>query len=124
MNMKFDFTGVPFDVTGVTLDYVDLGGTENFDINSLGRQEVVLSSRRMPIAGFNVSVTENPAPGGVQGTLKVEAMPGNRIETLLIGGQEFGIDNVVKIPEPSSMTLAMIAGLAMVACRNRRRQLI
>jgi hypothetical protein len=123
MNVKFDFTGVPFDVTGVSLDYVDLGGTENFEINALGRQEVGALSSLAPVAGYNITVTENPAPGGVTGTLKVEALVGNRIDMLLIGGQEFGIDNVEKVPEPTSLALASLAGLAFVGHRNGRRKL-
>jgi hypothetical protein len=122
MNVKFDFTAVPFDVTGVTLDYVDLGGSENFDLNGLGRQEVGALSSLAAIPGYSITVTENPIGGGVTGTVKVEALPGNRIDTLLVGGQEFGIDNVEKVPEPTSWILATLAGLAFVGYRKRHKE--
>lgn len=116
INTQFDFTGVPFDVTRVSFDYVDLGGDENFDLNGLGRQELGLLSAIAPYAGYTINVTENGGPGGVYGSVEVIADAGNRIETLLVGGQEFAIDNLTKVPEPAAcsllaLTLAMVVGI-------------
>lgn len=119
VNVQFDFTGVPFDVTRVSFDYVDLGGDENFDLNGAGRQELGLLSSIAPVAGFSINVTSIPIGGGVHGTVDVVAEPGNRIETLLVGGQEFAIDNVNKIPEPSTL-LGGLACAGLCALRRRR----
>lgn len=119
INTQFDFTGVPYDVTQVSFDYVDLGGEENFDLNGLGRQEVGLLSNVVPYAGFTINVSQIGGPGGVYGSVEVIADPGNRIETLLVGGQEFAIDNLRKVPEPAAASL--LASMITMVVGLRRR---
>ena len=75
-----------------------------------------------PIPGFNVNVTSNPISGGVDGVVEITALAGNRIESLLIGGQEFTIDNLNAIPEPSSSVLFVLAFLGLLAHRIYERQ--
>jgi hypothetical protein len=105
INMLFDFRAVPADVREVAFDYVDCGGSENFEINGLGRQEVLSLSALGPVPGFAVNVSEGPAPCGVQGRVEIVADPGRVISSVLIGGQEFGIDNLASAEEPIAFSI-------------------
>jgi hypothetical protein len=92
INLEFDFSGIGFPVSKVELQYLDLGGLENFSVNG---QPVPIyagefSAAPSPIAGVNVTVTSNPVPGGKTGTLVLTGA----VQKLTIGGQEFWIDNV------------------------------
>ena len=116
----FDFSGLPFDVKRVQFDYADLGGVENIDVNFLGRQEVALLSNAVSYPNFFVNVTEIPNAAGFHGTVEITAAPGSSILSLSIGGQEFAIDNVIAVPEPTSCLAAGIP-LAFVGLRRRRR---
>ena len=98
VNASFDFSGVPFDVPYVEFDYVDAGGFENLDINDVGIYDGELDA--IPpnfFPGFLVEVT----PGGL-GQVRVTSESGEPIKRLVVGGQEFAIDNLLKkeeIPE-------------------------
>ena len=63
---------------------------------------------------FTVSVTSAPVTGGYGGIIEITSAPPNTIHTLLIGGQELGIDNVMAIPEPSALAM-MAVGLSGIA---------
>ncbi len=125
INFRFDFTGLPNDVRRVTFDYVDLGGEENFEINTTGLQELNELPGIMAPAGFTINVNQNLTSGGFLGTVEIIAEPGNRIESLLIGGQEFGIDhlNAEMIPEPSSLALVAIGTIGLL-CAKRARPVV
>jgi hypothetical protein len=117
IGVGFDFSGLSYDVTEVTFDYVDLGGTENLDVNELGRQELGQLSFATSYPNFTVNVSETAVTGGLTGTVSIVADPGNAIDTLLIGGQEFGLDNLTAVPEPAALTLLGLGGL-LLACRR------
>lgn len=121
INAKFDLLSVGYDVDFLSIRYVDVGGDENFEINSLGRQEVGSLSSLTPVPGFNVNVTSNPVTGGVEGVVEIYAAAGNRIEQLLIGGQEFAIDDLKVVPEPSGLMIIALGCIAMSLGRLRRR---
>ena len=117
----FDFSGLPFDVNRVQFDYSDLGGVENIDVNFLGRQEVALLSNAVSYPNYFINATEIPNAAGVHGTVEITAAPGFSIQSLSIGGQEFAIDNLVVVPEPSSgLAVAVVAGC--IGLRRRRQK--
>jgi len=125
INIEFDLTNAGFDVTFLSFEYADAGGDENFDINMTGRQEVSAFSALAPIPNFSVSVTATPFGGGVEGVVEITASPGNRIENVLIGGQELTIDNLRFVPEPSSLVLLALGVIAVgwiPRSRNRKRR--
>jgi len=119
INAKFDFSGVGFPVTKVTIDFADQGGTENFDVNDIGLQVLGDLTSVVDPAGFMVTVNVNEIDNTDVGTVEVMALPGNTIQSFTIGGQEFAIDNLVAIPEPTSAA-GVLACLAMFALRRRR----
>jgi hypothetical protein len=104
INIFFDFRSMPQTVTSIRFDYVDVGGEENFDLNMTGLQEITKLSVLAPVPGFTINVTETPFGGGsnIWGRVSITADAGNKIETLLIGGQEFAIDNLQKLFEDSA----------------------
>ncbi len=93
--MRFDLTGAGSNIRQVTFDYVDLGGDENLRINGFPTLEVakLKDTEVLAPAGFAISVSEVPVPGGITGRVRITADPFNAIESVLVGGQEFGIDN-------------------------------
>ena len=80
----------------VTLDYVDLGGSENLSVNGSSVRAGDLTSLPTTIGGVRITVTQMPVlnAGGVQigrsGKLKLQGP----ISQFLVGGQEFWVDNV------------------------------
>lgn len=108
---RFDFTSLPYPVTALTFDYVDLGGTENLNLNLLGRQELAQFSDATSYGHHLISVSENVVSGGVTGTVTVTSEVDYTIDTLLVGGQELGIDNVNAVPEPGTLSLLGVATL-------------
>ena len=98
INASFDFSNVPFEVPYVEFDYVDAGGFENLDINNIGIYDGELDAIPPGLfPGFLVEVT----PGGL-GQVRITAQSGDPIKRLVVGGQEFAIDNLLKreeIPE-------------------------
>jgi len=104
LNLKFDFSNLAFDVGKVTFEYVDFGGNENLGVNGniLGLPSLI--NAPATIGGASVAVT--PFRGGL-GTVTIVGA----INSITVGGQEFGMDNVVAmaVPEPSSLLLLMLA---------------
>lgn len=95
INAQFDFSGVGFPVKEVSLEFVDFGGNENFDVNGVGLQNVNSFTGLTSYPGqFDVIVTPTPLAGGLGGTLLVRQTGPDPVKTLLIGGQEFGIDTL------------------------------
>ena len=80
----------------VTLDYVDLGGIENFSVNGSAVSAGELTSLPTLVNGVSITITQTPVvnAGGVQigksGTLRLQG----QISQFLVGGQEFWVDNV------------------------------
>jgi hypothetical protein len=99
INAVFDFSALgPVKVASV--EFVELGGNVNFEINTIGGtslQNVQDLPALVSPPGFNVLVNSVPVPGGYRGVIEVLQTGPNPIESLLIGGQELGIDNVRSI---------------------------
>ena len=114
INVQFDFTSVGFGVDQVTLEFVDFGGPagpKNVAVNGGTIFELdEMSDLPMNVAtGVTASVTETTL------TLLGD------VDTLLIGGMELGLDNVMAVPEPAAGVLLMLgAGWVVIRSRNRR----
>ena len=120
---RFDFSGLGYDVRRLSVHYADAGGTNNFDVNGLGLQQVVDLTTLASYPNYNVSVTAIPMGGGVYGQIDVEAAPGHRIKTLTLGGQEISFDNLRAVPEPAAAALATLCMAAVGVTRRRSRSL-
>lgn len=79
-----------FSVSEVSFDYLDLGGTENL---STGAFQFVgeITDAPAAVTAQTVSVTSSPVPGGKKGTVTIK---GANIDKVVIGGQEFWMDNL------------------------------
>lgn len=94
INVEFDFNTIGFSPSQVSLDFLDLGGTENLAVN--GNPSFIDDIARAPslMAGVAVSVNVTPIPRGKSGTV----MLNGPIQSFSIGGQEFWIDHVCISP--------------------------
>lgn len=110
INAEFDFTNVGFNVNQVTIDYYYDGGGNNFSVN--GQPIIELNS------DFS-SLSPNIAPGVTAIADEDSITLTGSIQSVLIGGQELGIDNIVAIPEPTSLLL--LSGAALMCARRRNR---
>lgn len=104
ISARFDFSRVGFSVTEVTLEYQEFGGVTNFAVNDGPILEL------LDIADIPLDV----APG-------VQAIVGHNTITLLgdihsfqIGGQELAVDTIVAVPEPTTLALLALGGLAFL----------
>lgn len=112
ISVRFDFANLGFVVTDVTLEYQELGGSDNFAVNG-GTIFELAAMTNLPV---------NVAPG-------VIAFVGGNVITLtgdidnfLIGGQELGIDNITAIPEPTTVALLGLGGSLLLGRRIRRKR--
>jgi len=110
ISVLFDLTNVGFNVTSLTLEYLELGGNDNFAVNGGSiRQLAELTD-----------IPANVAPGVtalVDGGLITLT---GKIDSVLIGGQELTIDTIVAVPEPTSLILLAVGGvLALRRLRER-----
>jgi hypothetical protein len=113
IGLRFDFTALG-DVRKVSFDYAELGGTNNFEINSTGLQLFADFPALGSPAGFNVQVFPITAD---EGRVAIEAVGADPIRFLRLGGQELSLDNVTAVPEPTG---AVLAGLAFLFLGRRR----
>ena len=105
------------DVTGASFEYLDFGGTENLVVNGVAAELSAFSGAPLTLGGVNVVVNTVPSPIlGVNeaGTVVLDGV----INTLEIGGQELGIDNVRFVPEPAAAVLLATGVLAMLRRRS------
>ena len=87
--LRFDMTNLPFIPGKVTLDYLDMGGFENFSAN--GHPVYVGEITTIPnFPGATTFVTSTPLSGGFTGTVEATG----QVTEIWIGGQEFWIDNI------------------------------
>ncbi|TWT77795.1 hypothetical protein Pla123a_15910 [Posidoniimonas polymericola] len=116
INLDFEFGSLPFDVGLVTFEYADSGGTVNLGVNGTNLSLADMTDAPASIAGVAVSVTASPIFGGVFGEVTLTG----QIDTVRLGGQEFGVDNLrAEVPEPLSATLALLGLIGVAAARRR-----
>lgn len=113
--LEFDFAGVGFNVGRVELEWADFGGSKTIGVNGVlfGFGDVMDAPGLLDGVVIEV-IQDQTYPSGVGGRI---VFTGD-ISTITIGGQEFGVDNVVaSIPAPGGVVLAVLAGLVV---RRRR----
>lgn len=113
ISVLFDFSHIGFEVDSVTLEFGDPGGASNFAINN-GILHILdpLSDLPFDVApGVTASVNE--------GFITLTSN-GSSINSLLIGGQELVIDNIVAVPDPATGILLLTGGV-MIFRKKRRR---
>jgi hypothetical protein len=90
INLEFDFSSIGFTARAVTVEFLDLGGSENLTVDGNPVYAGDLSGVPSTIGGVGVAVTTASVSGGLTGTLTLSGS----VSRLLIGGQEFWIDNI------------------------------
>lgn len=95
INLGFDFSGLSFVPTTVKFEWRDLGGYENLRVNSSGLYIGELTAAPSPFGGVNVAHAWGFIPGGKQGSTSLSGGP---VKGLIVGGQEFYLDNVCAYP--------------------------
>lgn len=109
VSVLFDLTNVGFNVTLLSLEYLELGGNDNFSVNG---------GPILQLAELS-DIPPNVAPGVtalVDGGLITLT---GKIDSVLIGGQELTIDTIVAVPEPTALVLLGAGGVP--ALRRLRR---
>ena len=109
INVLFDLTALPFNVSSLTLQYSELGGEDNFAVNG-GSILQLPNITNIPV---NVAPGVTALVDGGRITLT------GGIDRVLIGGQELSVDTVVAVPEPTSLLLLGTGG-AILLRRLRR----
>lgn len=112
IGLEFDFTALG-NVRKVSFDYAELGGTNNFEINSTGLQLFADFPALASPAGFNVQVVPITAE---EGRVAIEAVGADPIRFLRLSGQELSLDNITAVPEPSSV---LWIGMPLLLLRRR-----
>lgn len=88
--LEFDFSGN--NIKEISIEFRDMGGTENLAVNgSVYTGE--LTAVPATLGGAGVKVTSSPVTGGKIGKVTLKSVSGS-INTVLIGGQEFHLDNL------------------------------
>jgi len=110
INLEFDFTKLEFPVEKVMFEFYHGGGIENLGVNDELLGPRLLMSMPPTVGNANVSITPYWMSGGhVKGVATLEGA----IERLIIGEQEFSIDNVIVTgPGPSPAGPAPIKSFA------------
>jgi len=111
ISVLFDFSGLTFDVTRVTLEYKEFGGSDNFAVNGHTIHELtsLLNLPAEVAPGVSASVAD--------GLITLTGM----IDSFRIGGQELAIDNVTAVPEPGAICLLLGGAISLLRRRKSRR---
>lgn len=103
ISVRFDFADVGFTVDEVTFEFADFGGPSNFAVND--ESLFVID----PFASLPTNVAI-----GVTATIDAGLVTlHGPIQSVLIGGQELVIDNVIPVPEPATGALMALALLTL-----------
>lgn len=97
INLLLDFSGLFFTPSRVTFQFVDFGGFENLGVNGSPSPIYAgeLTAAPSPIGG--VSVSTGPQTS-VTGGYTSDATLSGSVTELIVGGQEFGIDEICAHP--------------------------
>jgi hypothetical protein len=88
---EYGISSLGITVRSVSFEYLDLGGMENLQVNGGTLHIGDLSTFPAAVApGVTMSVTSWPVAGGVQG----EVVLTGDVQTLLLAGQEFWVDDI------------------------------
>jgi hypothetical protein len=87
----FNFTGLRWRPSSVDFVYLDMGGFENFAVNGSAPHVGELTAAPPTIGATSVRSVTNPVQGGRSGSVSIL---GPAIDSVLVGGQEFWIDEV------------------------------
>lgn len=121
INLGFDFSNLAYDVGKVTFEYLDFGGDENLGVNGSVVELAQLIFAPASLGGASITVTQQQGSfreGYIPGTVQVIGA----IESVTVGGQEFGMDNLVAmaVPEPSTCLL-LITSTCFVGLSQARK---
>jgi hypothetical protein len=95
----YDIAATGVATTEVHFEYLDVGGTENLQVNGGALYIGDLHLAPANIApGVTFSVVTIPIPGGVRGEVTLTG----HVDKLLLGGQEFAVDNICVIGDPNT----------------------
>jgi hypothetical protein len=93
INLGFDFSSSGFIPQEVVFEFLDQGGIQNLSVNGSQFYVGKLANVSGPINGINVVVSISQVPGASACIGKV-VLRGPAIRELIVGGQEFWLDNV------------------------------
>lgn len=113
ISLEFNFELLGFDVSWVTIDYAEFGGTNNITVNGEATHEVRDLTQLTPDVATGVSAMVGPSLITFSGV-------GAAIRTIRVGGQELVIDNVVAVPDPPCGVLLLTAALFGLHTRRFR----
>lgn len=108
ITFSFDFANLATAVDFVSIEFQEFGGVSNFAVNG-GVPYQLTSLANLP---------SNVAPGVTAVVNEDMIVLLGDIDSFLIGGQELGIDNVIAVPEPLSLTI-LAFGAGTLALRRR-----
>lgn len=93
-NMNFRYIPIPpgGPYYSAIFEFRDLGGVENFSINGAPLYVGDISLLPSPYFAWSTGVSTAPVPGGVEGTVRLTGT--TALTEIMVGGQEFWIDNV------------------------------
>ncbi len=110
ISVVFDFANVGFDVSEVTFEFTNFGGTDNFAVN--GGTVIVLDSL--------ANLPANVGPGVTASVDGFNITLTGPITSFRVGGQELVVDTIVGIPEPATILLLGLGGVLVVRRQLRR----
>lgn len=114
IGVLFDFSGLGFDVDFASIEFVDYGGKSNVSVN--GATVHILD----PLSDLPSAVAPGVTATVIGGTRIEFLSTGALIESVLVGGQELVIDNVVAVPEPMTLLLLLAGGTILMRRRASR----
>ena len=92
----YHINGLGIPVAGVTFEFLDYGGTENLQVNGATLHIGNLETFPYNVApGVTMTVTTYP----VGPAIRAEVVLTGDVQTLLVGGQEFFIDEICVIED-------------------------